>query len=952
MEYGRSAHDKPEHSGCATLNEVLCAEVGSLRPFLSLADPATFADTPQHVTDNLCDIYKSIASLGAGSRPQPLSALCLSGGGIRSATFNLGVIQGLARIGLLEKFDYLSSVSGGGYIASWLRTWMHRAGVAAVLDALKRPGKFADPLAPEPAPLVNLRKYSNYLTPRLGLFSGDTWAAVAIIARNILLNWLVLIPAIAAIVGIPMLFLLVVRGSAISAFSYQYLLDVAIVMELIASLCVYGFRRFAKRPETPQGYFVLCCVLPICLAAGILCTAALGLDSPWRAAAPLPCCSDLTSLWTFALWWCVGLPIIGWLAAEVVAFFFPRWTQYRSISTNDARPKPTRFALRERARQVAWTCEILALIVSGAVGAALLVGTVSYLFSSLIRHPEFFVILALPLLLCIYLASRSLFVGIASLADASNAKHSQGASGDADREWWARLSGWVAMVLVVWLAGTTVCLAGIYLLELLHDKPKFVSISQFKAVVTALGTVSGIVAALTGSSAKTPATDDARTHKTLLSTKLIAGVAGTLFIVCALIMLSWGMRELGQWVTEEPRLFTAPQPWTVWLDFGWLLLFLPVIALVASRIVNVNRFSLHGMYRNRLVRAYLGASNSGPGREREVDPFTGFALNDNVALRCLASQEVRPLPIINATLNLVEGENLAWQQRKAESFSMTPFFCGSWTEGYRSSSVYGGPGGITVGTAMTISGAAVNPNMGYNSSPVLAFIMGLFNVRLGAWLGNPNSDGNSSYARTGPRLALMPLFAELFGLTNRTRRYVNLSDGGHFDNLGLYEVVLRRCRNVLVSDAGNDLSFAFDDLGNAIRKIRIDFGIPIDFEKKILIQPNESKDSGLYCAIATIRYSEVGEGSDGKLIYIKPTLRGGSVPPKDGTDVPYDIYSYSKKSKDFPHETTLNQWFSESQFESYRQLGLYILEQLGNGLTDATFKDFLTSAARCNGYAL
>ena len=192
--------------------------------------------------------------------------------------------------------------------------------------------------------------------------------------------------------------------------------------------------------------------------------------------------------------------------------------------------------------------------------------------------------------------------------------------------------------------------------------------------------------------------------------------------------------------------------------------------------------------------------------------------------------EARLLPIINTTLNLVHGENLAWQQRKAESFSMTPLYCGNWLEGYRRSTEYGRREGITVGTAITISGAAANPNMGYSSSPVLAFLMSIFNVRLGAWLGNTNARGNKTYLRPGPKLALKPLFAEVFGLTNSSRRYVNLSDGGHFDNLGLYEVVLRRCRHVLVSDAGNDGSFAFEDLGNAIRKIRIDFGIPIEFK--------------------------------------------------------------------------------------------------------------------------
>jgi hypothetical protein len=406
-------------------------------------------------------------------------------------------------------------------------------------------------------------------------------------------------------------------------------------------------------------------------------------------------------------------------------------------------------------------------------------------------------------------------------------------------------------------------------------------------------------------------------------------------------------------------------PWPITLSFLGILLGLALLGFAVSRIVNVNRFSLHGMYRNRLVRAYLGASNCAiSGEEQRIpDPFTGFALNDNFPLHQLCDPSPteaqnrneppcnshgrnaadqrpickvqRPISIINTTLNLVHGEKLAWQQRKAASFSMTPLFCGNWLEGYRSSAKYGGPDGITVGTAITISGAAANPNMGYCSSPVLGFLMAMFNVRLGAWLGNTNLRGNDTCEHPGPKLSLMPLFAEMFGLTNSNRRYVNLSDGGHFDNLGLYEAVLRRCRYVFVSDAGRDESFAFEDLGNSIRKIRIDFGINIDFET-IRILPNTSEAQGLCCALGHIRYSSVDdtpEEDDGLLIYVKPTLRSR------GAQIPYDIYSYSRGCKEFPHESTVDQWFSESQFESYRALGSHMVGQLTEELTKTLRKE-------------
>jgi hypothetical protein len=828
--------------------------------------------------------------------------------------------------------------------------------VSRVVEALRNSGHRRDPLAPEPTPVVKLREYSNYLTPRLGLFSGDTWAAAGMIARNLLLNWLVLVPLMTAVIGIPMLFRLVVHGTELSKNWLWQLVWVALGIELIASLSVYSFRRFAKRPKIPQAYFIFGCVLPICLAAGVLCTAAVGINFPWRAARPHPCCTDLTGLWKFSLAWCVLVPCIGWSVTEILARLFPRWT----LPSPNAEP--------EQVRHAAWLYELSALVISGLVGTGLFALAVREWFSFLFHHPDAYVILGLPILLGIYLIARALFVAIASLGDSSHLRLS---SDDADREWWARLTGWILLVMMAWMAVTGVCLFGLYLAEAFDEflagpNPSRALVAGIKMFIAGLGTVSGVVAALTGESAKTPANANARSAPPRTVPRLLVEVAAVVFVITVIIMLSWALRSLAQWFTDEPRLFVDHMHWDVWVEFAFLIVALALLSVLASRPVNVNRFSMHGMYRNRLVRAYLGASNCGmqdgkhdPADDdddpRQPDPFTGFSLNDNLPLHALWPQaaasggEVRLLPIVNTTLNLVHGQNLAWQQRKAESFSMTPLYCGNWYEGYRRSTEYGGGGGITVGTAITVSGAAANPNMGYSSSPVLAFLMSIFNVRLGAWLGNTNVHGNKTYDRRGPKSALMPLFAEVFGLTNSSRGYVNLSDGGHFDNLGLYEVVLRRCRHVLVSDAGCDRGFAFEDLGNAIRKIRVDFGIPIEFKDKIEILPNEADGAdkpgrpGLYCAIAEICYSAIdGDVPNGRLIYIKPTLRG-HVPRESGA-LPYDVYSYARSSKDFPHETTADQWFSESQFESYRALGLHILEQLGEPLTDASFDSFLDTA--------
>ena len=354
---------------------------------------------------------------------------------------------------------------------------------------------------------------------------------------------------------------------------------------------------------------------------------------------------------------------------------------------------------------------------------------------------------------------------------------------------------------------------------------------------------------------------------------------------------------------------------------GFLLL-----SLFSSRYINTNLFSLNSMYRNRLIRAYLGASNP----KRNASLFTGFAENDNLRMRAIDTA-YKPFHVLNLTLNLVAGERLAWQQRKAESFTVSPLHCGSMDLGYRPSTEY--CEGITLGTAMAISGAAASPNMGYHSSPVVGFIMTLFNARLGAWLGNPGVHGEKTWRLRGPHSAVGSLVKEAFGLTNDKSEYVYLSDGGHFENLGLYEMVARRCRHILVLDAGADPCFSYEDLGNALRKIRIDMNIPIEFEETLSRPLQENKKR---CAVARIGYSKVdGECEDGYLVYVKPMFLGNESP---------DIQSFHAEQLEFPQQATSDQWFNESQTESYRMLGLETMDEI-LGRLDGTTLDHVRRAA-------
>jgi hypothetical protein len=342
---------------------------------------------------------------------------------------------------------------------------------------------------------------------------------------------------------------------------------------------------------------------------------------------------------------------------------------------------------------------------------------------------------------------------------------------------------------------------------------------------------------------KTSGGTEQKDAKASLTSKIVLTIAPAVFLIILVIGLSLLIDYLllGNALIESPLLGAAEGASNYREDLKWLgigcgaTLF---VAFFSWTRVNINRFSIHALYRNRLVRAYLGASNP----RRVPNPFTGFDEDDNYRMHKLwtnGKSSWQPFHVVNMALNVVASSRLAWQERKAEPFTATPLHCGTATFsgttahslGYRPTQEYGSPyEGMTLGTAMAISGAAASPNMGYHSSPMVTLLLALFNVRLGWWLGNPGSPGEKTYRSDGPNIAIKPYLFEMFGQTTDTRRYVYLSDGGHFENLGLYEMIRRRCRCIVVSDAGCDPDYGFEDLGNAVRKIAIDLGVYINFD--------------------------------------------------------------------------------------------------------------------------
>jgi Patatin-like phospholipase len=885
------------------------------------------------------------------------AALCLSGGGIRSATFALGVVQGLARHGVLGHFRYLSTVSGGGYLGGWLSAWSHHEGFDRVLQKLD--GDTGARPAVEAAPVRHLRQYSNYLSPRLGVLSADTWTLVATFLRNLLLVWLVLVPLLAAVAAIPWLVaaLMEVRPSDKMWGSPEALIGGAV---LLASVLVCRAVSFvhAYRPETDgvprgepsrqmrrdQAAFLRYCLLPLALGV-ILWSVAWQwfaqqpstLGGPLRQLHALFDFSPAGPKWYVHDLWSRGTVLImaGGALLHLVGWLFAL-----RIRTHTRRG--WRFAV-----------EMAAILGTGAA-AGLLVILTSALLQQVTAggmQNAVYATLSVPGFLASIALAGFAFEGVSSRW-----------TEDAEREWSARYSAWLLIVSAGWLALMGTVLFGPHLLQGEMER-------QFGAGV---GLGSGILTALLGRSPKTAKEGEGsapagkkRDWSGILA-RLTLPVAAAVGVVALAVAISLLDMALLRWVCSWEWGGACKAPFAD-LTSAELLKHVRVKGVVGAFValyalgrllgwlVETNRFSLHAMYRARLIRAYLGASR--PAGERKPDPFTGFDEADNLYMGCLAARPAGaaapPFHVVNLALNLVAGRNLAWQERKAASFTVSPLHAGAATLGYRRTHVagqacpspeedprfYGGKRGITLGTAMTISGAAASPNMGYHSSPAVTFLMTLFNVRLGWWLGNPGPAGDDTFHLASPRSARGSLRNELLGATDDTSPYVYLSDGGHFENLGIYEMVLRRNRLIVVSDAGCDEACSLQDLGNAIRKIRIDLGIPIEFDADFPIRARSADagaPAGRCWAMARVRYSSVDAppgatekeraGYDGVLLYIKPGIYGGE---------PRDVFNYAAANAAFPHESTADQFFSESQFESYRALGSHAVDRMVDGLGGA-----------------
>ncbi|MDM8562880.1 hypothetical protein QUF54_05950, partial [Candidatus Marithioploca araucensis] len=327
-------------------------------------------------------------------------------------------------------------------------------------------------------------------------------------------------------------------------------------------------------------------------------------------------------------------------------------------------------------------------------------------------------------------------------------------------------------------------------------------------------------------------------------------------------------------------------------DFMPLPIFVAIILFAISLMININRVSLHAFYREGLSKTYMIKRENGKIKS-----------NEGIKLKALHTHYNGPYHLINATLNLQGSKNRHLSGRGADYFIFSKHYCGAESTGYRSTESYDN-GETKLAKAMAISGAAASPSMGTQTNLLIAFYMILFNIRLNVWMPNPNPKYMVKRFTIWPRYFLK----EFVPLNKEENSQLNLSDGGHHENLGIYSLLKRRCRLIIASEASSDPDYKMNDLANLKRKARIDLGINVELDMTPL-RPNKDGFVEKHYVKGIIHYPNE---KNGVLFYIKTSMTGKE---------PEDLLSYRRKSPSFPDETTANQFFNEAQFESYRKLG-------------------------------
>ena len=911
------------------------------------------------------------AEAGNPSRlPEDTIGLALSGGGIRSATFCLGVLQSISRVGLLGKIDFLSTVSGGGYIGSFLgrmftRDWGGNGGSRPVTVVEE---KLVDG---ESEPMRWLRNNGRYLSPNR---AGDAWLAVAVILRN----WLSLVTVLLTLAFAVFSGLTLVRSALWKISSYPEFFEAPLL-------------RFAGNKLW---------------------------WSPWVAPALLVLAAAIVPVWAY---W---LSQVTWSDKKQPLRFFHKYISVVTTLVIVLGSAYVMVASRSDFFPVSLTLNsiAIALFVGGLLALVVVVvlrgvsGDDRYLFRNRLSRS-----LALFLQVVVLLAVIAVLDTIGQTAYAV-LTYKEGLLPPLKMLF--GLTGLAAVVafgqkitalLQTLPRGRIFRLPAAVLAGLIGGALAFVFLVAVSVAVHAVAWGGGVPTPKIGDDRYNPGRDisvhfeNSQDPKPAESGDAIAGT-------------SPGTRD-----GQEPVGANAPDTRGLLIAFGVAAI---LSLLIGQILAFFNLSSLHAFYAARLSRAYLGASNFLRwGRSQYKDdesqsPPAGQLIGDPIKGDDCYWDEYRPwesggpLHIVNMTLNeTVSGKSqVEYRDRKGLIMAAGP--CGlsvgrtdhglwgryptgdeteeageeylTWmtpigakdkefhalglaTE-HQTDPKYGEPNRCErakLGRYVAISGAAITTGLGSQTSFGTSLLMGLLNVRLGYWWtsGVSHSQRKKAGACSPQRLIsrfetfigrLLPLQTALVAeFTARFHGPVHrrwyLSDGGHYENTAVYELLRRRVPLIIACDCGCDRDFQFQDIANLARKARIDFGAELEFlDDETLAGAKISDDirerlgtpTDFQIAVTDTKDEKVASRAakhamlawvdfEGKrfsdrltadrtartgslILFLKPSLTG---------DEPIDVLRYQSGHPDFPNETTADQFFDEAQWESYRKLGEHIADE-------------------------
>jgi hypothetical protein len=364
--------------------------------------------------------------------------------------------------------------------------------------------------------------------------------------------------------------------------------------------------------------------------------------------------------------------------------------------------------------------------------------------------------------------------------------------------------------------------------------------------------------------------------------------------------------------------------------FFWPAIFsgsLLLLSFFFGVFVNLNLISPSRIWRNRLMETFMPEPDA--VKENKWQP--AISADKTLLEDMCQGTNKKPYHLINTNLILANSEMVKFRSRGGDNFVLSPLYCGSsatgWCKTDKTHRHFSRR--VSLATAMATSAAAVNPNAGVSGegatrNTIVSVMFIILNIRLGFWMTNPNKKP----WKMPPNFFVPGLNGQLFGWgLKETNRNIQLSDGGHFENLGIYELIRRELSVIMVSDGGADPLFNFDDLANAVEKVRVDFGAQIEFKKEYPLSdllPETETDSANKIFIAKYALAQRGfavadihyaSGKKGTLYYLKLTMV---------RNLPTDVYSYKGVHPEFPHQSTADQFFDEKQFEAYRELGYKI----------------------------